>query len=104
MEAVTGATPRTFTDYSPDWYLHNAEPRLLEGIAGENRGKLERVRDGTLMDGDIMLFRFGKAISHFGIYCDGRIYTALDRIGVKKLPAKDRELSNRTKHVFRLMQ
>jgi NlpC/P60 family putative phage cell wall peptidase len=76
-----GFVPFEIPWYPRDWHMHRSDERLMDGI----RKQLPHEEIGNLDDprnGDIALFRFGRAISHAAIYFDDHIYHAVDGIGV----------------------
>lgn len=85
-------------EYNPDWHIHNGKELLLEGVKKvldvEEVENLEDVRNG-----DVCLYRFGKAAAHAGIYYNGYLYQALNigRYGrVEKIPwAKCMKINSR---------
>ena len=53
-------------EYPPDWHLHRGEERFLELV------ELHAARrEGDPVPGDILLFRYGRTVSHGGISLGG---------------------------------
>ena len=88
-------------DYPRDQHLHNTREALLEGIIREFN--VEEVDLNHLMNGDIILSHYGKASAHAAIYYDGRVYQALDDIGVRHILFGDRGFRRQMKFVLRVL-
>jgi len=76
-----GLLRRGFTaaHYSPDWMLHTGAERLIAGVMAhcDPAGPPWEV-------GDLLLYRYGRAVSHCGIYVgDGRLVHAVSRQSVR---------------------
>jgi len=86
--------------YTRDWCQHSDEQKLYNGI----RRKKEFVEVGiqSPMNGDLLLYQFGKAASHCGIYFEDQVYQALERIGVHKLAFEDQMWRRRLRFGFRV--
>ena len=87
-------------DYPKDWHLHNTRELLKEAINRELKGEWRELKD--FMNGDILLSHFGKAASHTGIYFDGYVYQAVERIGVVRVSIKDPLIKRQMKFMFRV--
>ena len=89
--------------YPIDWHLHNTREMLAEGI--ERTLNVEKFTDLTTpkMNGDILLFHFGKAASHASIFFDDYVYQALTDIGVKKIHISDRLLKRQMRFMYRIL-
>lgn len=74
-------------DYPKDWHMHNTRQLLKDALEREVNG--EWVELGDSMNGDIVLYHFGKAVSHAAIYFEDYGYQAIDHVGVCKLSVKD---------------
>jgi len=93
---------KSVPDYPRDWHLHNTREILAEGIV--NRLNVEKVPiSDTMLNGDIILSHYGKASSHAGIFFDGYVYQALDRIGVRKINYKDKKFKKQMRYAFRVL-
>jgi cell wall-associated NlpC family hydrolase len=89
-------------DYPRDWHLHHTRELLSESI--EREFTVRQQPPGCFKNGDILLFHFGKAASHAGIFCDETIWQSLDRIGVIAMTAQDRMMMRRLRYVYRVMR
>ena len=98
MGLLTGVT---IPDYPKDWHLHNTRELLAEGIKRELN--VEVVKLGHLRNGDIILFHYGKAASHGGVYFDGYVYQALNNVGVCKINFNDKKFKNRMRFIYRIL-
>ena len=88
-------------EYAKDWHLHRTEERLMNGILKEL--KVEKVNFSDLMNGDIILFQYGRASAHASIYYDKHTYQAINGIGVKRIAITDQDFKKRMKYAFRLL-
>jgi len=70
------------TDYSTDFHLHSSD----EGFANHlrNHPLIQEVGFGNPMNGDILLYKFGKISAHAAFYFDGYAWQSRSRIGVEK--------------------
>jgi cell wall-associated NlpC family hydrolase len=89
-------------DYPKDWHLHNTRELLKETF--EKEFKAERIDFGSFRNGDVVLFHYGKAASHIGIFSDGYIYQALERIGVCRVTAAEKMLRQRMRFAYRILK
>jgi len=87
-------------DYARDWHMHDTRELLKEHI--ERRLYGQWIPLLNFENGDILLFHFGKAASHAGIYFDGYVYQAIDDIGVKKISADDHFFRKHMKFNYRI--
>lgn len=69
-----------FPDYSRDWNLHQTRQLLYEGI--KEALMVEEVGFDSPMNGDIMLYNYGKAAAHASIYFNELIYQSITKVGV----------------------
>lgn len=88
--------------YPKDWHVHNTRELLAEKIL-EN-SNVEEIGLSELENGDIILSHYGKAASHVGIYFDGYVYQALNKIGVRKINFADKSFRRRMKLAYRLLE
>lgn len=88
------------SDYPRDWHMHNTRELLKEQI--ERRLYGEWISPFDFRNGDILLFHFGKAASHAGIYFDGYVYQAIDNVGVKKININDQFFRKHMKFNYRI--
>jgi len=96
-----GLGPFTVPRYARDWHMHNSEELLFDGIT--NGLEQEEVGFASPMNGDIMLFQFGKAISHSAIYYDKYLYQAINNVGVEKINWMDNKWHKRKRFNFRIL-
>ncbi len=89
-------------DYPRDWHIHNTRELLSESI--EKEFTVKQQPPGCFANGDILLFHFGKAASHAGIFCDDTIWQAMDRIGVIAMTVQDRIMMRQLRYVYRVMR
>ena len=77
--------------YPHDWHLHNNNERYLHGITQH------ATRIDTPQPGDILLFKFGRCVSHAGILlsCRQRVIHAYARHGVIISALTGQELRDR---------
>jgi len=88
------------TEYSRDFCLHTRE----EGFLGHLRSHptLEEVSINNLMNGDILLYKFGRVSGHAAIYFDGYAWQSRSKAGVIKINCVlDRK---RLTNAFRIME
>lgn len=64
--------------YPKDWHLHNSAELLLDGL----RDQVPHIEADSPGDGDIMLFKFGKTLSHSAIHIGGYLHHSLNDVGV----------------------
>lgn len=97
--------------YNKDWHLHNSDELLYKGLKAHP--KLEELpmaldESGNLfaddfMEGDILLLKYGKTMSHGAVYSRGRMYHSMDKIGVTKASITDDRYTWRRKAAFRVL-
>ena len=86
--------------YGHDWCHHTTEQKLREGL--RRRQEFAEVGFGKEMNGDLVLYQFGQAASHCGIYFDGCIYQSINLVGVHRVYYKDGLWSKRRRFNFRI--
>jgi cell wall-associated NlpC family hydrolase len=91
-------------DYPRDWHLHNNKERLAEAILNYLDVEFINLKnEGKLMNGDIILFHYGKAASHAGIFYKDRVYHALLSVRkVTKIPFSDKRYKRMMRFFFRV--
>ena len=94
-----GLGPFRIKKYAKDWHLHRANELLLEGIT-EQLDHV-KVRPAEIQDGDIVLYQFGRALSHGGIYFQGDVFQAVTGAGVVRLAWEDRQWRRRVRKILR---
>lgn len=109
--AIPGSVLRHVPDYPRDWHLHRQNTLLQDMI--EKYLLVERVSidmasagfvEGVLIDGDIVVYRFGRSNSHAAVYCRGAIFQAIEGVGVASASLSDRQWHSRIRRVYRLLQ
>lgn len=88
--------------YPHDWHLHNDEELLLAGM--KKYLKYENVGFANPLNGDIILYEFGKTKSHTAFFLDDHIYHAVFSIGVLRSPWSEGEWRKRRKKGIRLLK
>jgi hypothetical protein len=90
-------------NYPFDWHLHNTRGLMEEGIE-ENLNVEKLDIKSQMMNGDIILYKYGKAASHSGIFFDGYVYQSLTDVGVVKLHAfADNVFKKRLNTIYRIL-
>ncbi|MCJ7747924.1 MAG: NlpC/P60 family protein [Desulfobacterales bacterium] len=89
-------------DYPRDWHLHNTRELLKETIEKEFR--CESIELEFFLNGDMVLFHYGKAASHIGIFFDGYFYQALEMVGVCRASAHEKGLRKRMRFAYRILR
>lgn len=100
----TGAVPvRSWgiPKYVKDWHLHNAKELLYEGLCASGRF-IELPMDTEKMNGDVILYKFGRVTSHLAIYCNGHVYNSVTNLGVLKMNIQDQGILARPTHLMRV--
>lgn len=85
--------------YDKDWHLHRGDELLLRGIIGSNRFK--DISDQEPINGDLILFQYGRAVSHVAIYYNLGLYQSFNRYGVRCFNWRDVNWYKRKTHIFR---
>jgi NlpC/P60 family putative phage cell wall peptidase len=89
-------------EYGFDWNLHKTRELLLEGIKKEVN--CIEVPVTWLANGDLVLFKFGKASAHVAFYLKEYFYHSITDIGVVKSQIGSGEWKQRITHVLRIME
>ena len=96
-----GFGPFKIPSYPRDWNLHNADEELLKGFLKYLPCKEVKIEDP--MNGDIILFFFGKMCSHAGFYFGDLIHHCVNRSGVIETAwAGDPMWTKRKRYMMRL--
>ena len=77
-------------DYASDWHLHRSKEILYNGIL-EQVPCVDIDPNGQLMNGDILLFKYGRASAHSTIYFDGYLYQSFNYQAVRKAEFKHQQ-------------
>lgn len=88
-------------NYPKDWHVHNTRELMSEKIM--ETGNIKKIKLSAIKNGDIVLFHYGKAASHAGIYFNNYIYQSLCKIGVCKIRFTDKSFKRRMKFAYRLL-
>jgi len=88
-------------DYPKDWHLHNMESILLREIRRQMRVEERHVDD--LENGDLLLFYFGRTVSHAGFVWGRWVYHSVIGIGVERFELTDETWFHRRKYNMRLL-
>ena len=91
----------TIPEYSPDWHLHKTHQLLINGIL--EHLNVENVGFKNLLNGDLILYFFGKTAAHASIYYDQHVYQAVNHIGVIRTHFLDKTFFKRKQYNFRLL-
>lgn len=98
-----GLGPFKLPRYPSDWHLHKEDTRLIDGISnGLNVEKLSE--HASMLNGDIVLYRFGKSSSHAAIFCDDHVYHAVSGVAVVRTAWNDPYWRRRRKLVLRICE
>lgn len=95
-------------DYPRDWHLHHTDELLLDSI--EKELNVERIYEPgsekfnakKLKNGDIILYKFGRASAHAGILFRDKVYQAITDIGVRKIHLMDPLWVKRVSYILRI--
>ena len=103
-----GLGPFKIQRYEADWHIHNSEELLLEGLRKQlNDAPLKTqefsAKDTEPMNGDIVLYRFGRTASHSAIYYDDHVYQSVNGMGVIRLRWLDKQWHKRKFIIMRLV-
>jgi cell wall-associated NlpC family hydrolase len=86
--------------YGHDWCHHTTEQKLYNGLKRHKSFIESGYTDPR--NGDVLLYQFGKAASHCGIYFDKSVYQAIDGSGVCRIYYKDKAWARRLRFGFRI--
>ncbi len=98
-----GFGPFKIERYPRDWHLHNFEELLMKGLRRELKNVEELPLDTEPMNGDVVLYRFGKTSSHSAIFFDNHVYQALTGMGVERRHWADKQWFRRKTMMMRLL-
>ena len=96
-----GLGPFKIPRYNKDWHLHNMDELLLDGIVSQLL--YDDVGFDSPLNGDLMLFKFGKTNSHSAIYYDDHLYQSINDIGVERIHWMDNRWHKRKRFCFRIL-
>lgn len=94
--------PFTIPIYPRDWNLHHSGEDLLEHI--KTQLNCIEVDMATPINGDIILFWFGKMSSHVGFYFDEHLFQAVTNIGVIRTHWMDQMWHKRKRYALRILE
>jgi len=86
--------------YGHDWCHHTDEQKFYKGLT--RRPEFVEVGFKNLMNGDLLLYQFGRAASHCGIYYANNIYQSINLVGVHRVYYKDGLWAKRVRYNFRI--
>lgn len=86
--------------YSHDWCHHTKEQKLYDGLT--KHPSFVEINYNHPENGDLILYQFGLAASHCGIYFDGSVHQSINQIGVNRMYYKDPAWARRRKFGFRI--
>jgi len=89
-------------EYGPDWNLHNTRELLLDGIKREV--KCIEVPVDDIVDGDLVLFKYGKASAHVAFKLKEHFYHSVTEVGVIKTQFEDETWNGKITHVLRIVE
>lgn len=87
--------------YPKDWHLHREQQFLADGVLFQVPA--DEVDPDSHVNGDILLFQFGRAISHTSFYFNGFLYHSIAGIGVRKSSYEVGDWKERQKHNLRVL-
>ena len=102
LEETGFATHLRMPHYEADWFRHTKEERLLNWMRDTlPHEDLEKPEDGALM-----LFSFGRLVSHAAFFMKNNLYHSIGRAGVTKswFPGCPWSRRNRIAAIFRLVK
>lgn len=86
--------------YGHDWALHTDNQRFYKWA--KSRPELVQVPFKSIMNGDLILYQFGRAASHCGIFFDPNVYQVLSGSGVHITNFYTTAWTRRVKYLFRV--
>ena len=86
--------------YSKDWHLHRGKKLILEGL--NKQLDVETMPLDDFLNGDVILFQFGRQQAHSAIYFGGYVYQCLTGIGVERRDWNDKYYLNRARTKLRI--
>ena len=87
--------------YGHDWCYHTTDERLYKGLKSIKEN-VELPLGSEVKNGDIVVYQFGLAASHCGIYFNREIYQAVNVTGVHSVLFIDKLWHKRRKFLFRV--
>jgi len=92
--------PVNIPHYDSDWCHHISKEIFY--LALKARADIIEVPLKSVMNGDLVLYKFGRATSHCGIYFDRVVYQAVQLSGVQKVLYVDKRWHRRRRFNFRI--
>jgi cell wall-associated NlpC family hydrolase len=89
--------------YQRDWHIHSGK-ELLYNSALEAPNLIELNSSEQTRNGDVLLFHFGKAASHVGIWYESGVYHAITSLSVRRSPCVNGAWAKCLKFRFRPME
>ena len=90
-----------YPEYAPDWHLHNSNELLYEYIH-KNINVEDIPLNAEIKNGDILLYKFGKACSHAALFFNDHIYHSMTNRKFTESVFKDKMWYSRLKYILRL--
>ncbi|MDL2275564.1 hypothetical protein LJC22_05520 [Desulfosarcina sp. OttesenSCG-928-G10] len=103
MTETRAMAPVEIPKYPRDWHLHNDNQLLIAGLRCIPE-LIEVLPTDPMMNGDILVFRYGKSSSHTGIFCNRQIWHLPTDLTTVRSPFNERQYRDRLTHVFRCME
>ena len=93
-------------DYPRDWHMHTNDSSLVFGLVQRipcfNVWSIDRFEQP--INGDILLYKSGKAVSHAGIYFDEYVFQSLYPAGVIRKKYNDQKWFPQLRFCFRIIK
>jgi cell wall-associated NlpC family hydrolase len=104
-----GYGPIKVPHYAPDWHFHNDAQLLLDGLrqnVDSDEWEVVPEDPGThnFRNGDIILFKWGKTLSHGAWWFNGYLYHAVAGARIIRSNAKEKMWMKRMRIAFRVKQ
>lgn len=98
-----GFGPFKVPRYDKDWHIHNNEELLLDGFRKSSLRFDELSPSVEPMNGDVVLYKFGRVNSHSVIYFMDHVYQSINGIGVERRHWMDRMWHKRKRKIVRIL-
>jgi len=90
----------TIPDYQQDWHMHKKNELLIKSLREQNG--LQEFHSLPI-NGDILVFKYGKTNAHVGIYMNNNIYHSVNNRAVIRTPFRDPNFMKYMTAIFRCM-
>ena len=99
--------PFKIPEYSRDWHLHKTDQilwiKLLNELKRTGISFIQiNAKNEEPVSGDVVLYKFGKALSHCAFYYEKEIYHAVNDLWVLKTPYNDKMWFKRREQILRI--